>query len=56
MKGEYLYNLEVEKNFLNTQKIKYDFPDGPVAKNPPTNAGDTSSIPGPRRFHMPWGN
>ena len=39
MKGEYLYNLEVEKNFLNTQNINQDFPDGAVGKNPPTSAG-----------------
>ena len=32
------------------------FPDGPVVKNPPYNAGDTGSIPGPGRTHMPWGN
>ena len=30
-----------------------DFPGGTVDKNPPTNAGDVSSIPGPWRFHMP---
>ena len=23
-------------------------------KNLPANAGDMDSIPGPRRFHMPW--
>ena len=23
-------------------------------KNPPANAGDTGSIPGPGRFHMMW--
>ena len=33
-----------------------DFPGGPVVKNPPAAAGDTSSIPGPGRFHMPQGN
>ena len=33
-----------------------DFPGNPVVKNPPANAGDTGSIPGPRRFHMPRGN
>ena len=27
---------------------------GPVVKNLPANAGDTSSISGPRRSHMPW--
>ena len=25
-------------------------------KNLPVNAGDMGSIPGPERFHMPWGN
>ena len=30
-----------------------DFPGGPVAKNPPANAGDKSLIPGPGRGHMP---
>ena len=25
---------------------KGDFPDGPVVKNPPSNAGDVSAIPG----------
>ena len=28
-------------------------PGGAVAKNPPANAGDTGSIPGPGRSHMP---
>ena len=32
------------------------FPGGPVAKNLPANIEDTGSIPGPGRFHMPWGN
>ena len=31
-------------------------PCGSVVKNPPANAGDTGSIPGPGRFHMPWSN
>ena len=25
-----------------------------MARNLPSNAGDTNSIPGPGRFHMPW--
>ena len=29
-----------------------DFPGGPGVKNLPANAGDTSLIPGPGRFHM----
>ena len=28
------------------------FPGGAVVKNPPANAGDTGSSPGPRRSHM----
>ena len=32
-----------------------DFPGGPVAKNPPANAGDMGLIPGTGSFHMPWG-
>ena len=31
---------------------KGDFPGGAVIKNPPANAGDTGSNPGPRRSHM----
>ena len=30
------------------------FPGGAVDKNLPANAGDTGSIPGPGRSHMPW--
>ena len=34
-----------------------DFPGGPVVENPPSNAGDASSIPGGGiRSHMPQGN
>ena len=29
-----------------------DFPGGAELKNPPANAGDTGSSPGPGRFHM----
>ena len=29
-----------------------DFPGGAVVKNPPANAGDTCSSPGPGRSHM----
>ena len=27
-----------------------------MVENPPANAGDTGSIPGPGRSHMPWSN
>ena len=30
-----------------------DFPGGTVDENPPADAGDTGSIPGPGRFHKP---
>ena len=33
-----------------------DLPGGAVVKNPPANAGDMGSIPGPGRSHMPWSN
>ena len=33
-----------------------DFPGGAVVKNPPANAGDRGSNPGPGRFHMPRSN
>ena len=35
-------------------KKRGDFPGGAVVKNPPTNAGDTGSIPGLGRSHMLW--
>ena len=38
------------------KSMYWGFPGGPVVKNPPCNAGNTSSIPGPGRFHMQWGN
>ena len=36
--------------------LKRDFPGGAVVKNPPANAGDTGSSPGPGRSHMPRRN
>ena len=32
------------------------FPGGSVVKNLPANVGDTGSIPGPGRSHVPWSN
>ena len=32
------------------------FPGGAVLKNLPASAGDTGSIPGLGRSHMPWSN
>ena len=33
-----------------------EFPGGAVVKNPPANAGDMGSIPGPGGSHMPRSN
>ena len=33
-----------------------NFPSGPVVKNPPANAGDMGSIPGPGGSHVPQSN
>ena len=37
---------------ITTTIIKQGFPGGTVVKNPPANARDTGSIPGPGRSHM----
>ena len=41
--------LNQERN----KKFFQDFPGGAVVKDPPANAGDTGSSPGPGRSHMP---
>jgi len=48
----------VRKILAEWIKRKHDlnFPGGAMDKNPPANAGDTGSIPGPGRFHMLWSN
>ena len=33
-----------------------DLPSGTMEKNPPANAEDTGSIPGPGRFHVSQSN
>jgi len=43
-------------NKLLKKEICKDFPSGLVVKNPSSKAGDTGSIPGPGRFHMPQGS
>ena len=42
-------------NSIKTIKMVHirGFPGGAVVKNLPANAGDTGSIPGPERSHMP---
>ena len=43
-------------NEVNIKKRSQGFPSGAVVKNPPANAGDMGSIPGPERSHMPRSN
>ena len=44
------------KKLKSRSQIFADFPGGTVVKNPPANAGDTGSSPGPGRSHMPRSN
>ena len=44
-----VYTKQQKKNVRN-------FPGGPVIRNLPANSGDTGSIPGPGRVHVPQGN
>ena len=48
--------LSEEKKNTNSKRCTLGFPGGAVVKNPPANAGDTGSRPGPGRSHMSWSN
>ena len=54
--------LDQHKKDTSSQKtvvqdpVVWDFPGGAVVKNPPSNAGDTGSSPGPGGSHMLWSN
>ena len=41
---------------LSLKGLSWDFPGGAVVKNPPPDAGNTGSSPGPGRSHMPQSN
>ena len=41
---------------MNRKEESRGFPGGAVVKNPPANAGDMGSSPGPGRSHMPRSN
>ena len=43
----------VPKRTANTKTHMRELPGGAVVKNLPANAGETGSIPGPGRSHMP---
>ena len=44
------------EDILQQKLQSRDFPGGAVVKNPPANAGDTGSSPGPGRSYMPQRN
>ena len=44
------------KNEIHFKELPRDFPGGAVVRNPPANAGDTGSSPGPGRSHIPRSN
>ena len=44
---------QIKMNLIKKQR-NWGFPGGTVVKNPPANAGDTGSIPGPGRSHVRW--
>ena len=48
--------LESAHEKVSSKQPSRDFPGGAVVKNPPANAGDTGSSPGPGRSPMPWSN
>ena len=52
-----LYHILTKMLTEQQQKeICRDFPGGTVVKNPPANAGDMGSSPGPGGSHMPRSN
>ena len=55
MNTNLLRELRGGQNLVVSVKFR-DFSGDSVVKNPPANAGDTGLIPGPGRFHMPWGS
>ena len=58
-----VYNLYLRKTVKKKNKKKTNikitfqgFPGGAVVKNPPANASNTGSSPGPGRSHVPRSN
>ena len=50
------YYLTTVRVVIIKKSINTSFPGGSVLKNLPANAGDTDSIPGLGKSHMPWSN
>ena len=59
--GQMMISIELFESIVDSHtavrnNTTRDFPGGAVVKNPPASAGDTGSIPGPGRSHMPRSN
>ena len=55
--GHQLNTFRTQRLLPSELKLDYmDIPGGAVVKNPPANAGNTGSSPGPGRSHMPQSN
>ena len=52
LKTEMQQRKSLKQKLVLQKQINRDFPGGTVVKNPPANAGDMGSIPGPGRSHM----
>ena len=52
----FLYTSSLPKEKAYLKRHLQGFPGGTMVKNLPANAGDTGSIPGPGRSHMPQSN
>ena len=50
------WHHQKQDSHCGKEKSQLDFPGGAVVMNPPANAGDTGSSPGPGRSHMPQSN
>ena len=48
--------IRISQRSFKNPGAQRGFPGGAVVKNPPANAGDTGSSPGPGRSHMPQSN
>ena len=51
-----LYSGLLTQMLISSKTPSQGFPDGTVVKNPPANAGNTGSSPGPGRSHVPRSN
>ena len=51
---QYTYILHINNvKYIILNNILWGLPGGAVVENPPANAGETGSSPGPGRSHMP---